>query len=511
MPLMKLAQILEKIKTPHEVIASPRAIAAVEIDDIATDSRLVKKNSIFFALRGEKNDGAEFVFQSVNQGAQAIVISKHSKFDFEIFFQQYPQITVIISDDNFLLLVEFLQIFYRPFPKNIYAVTGTNGKTSTVEFIRQILKFLNIKSASIGTLGINCDDIKKQDLINFNLTTPDIVALYKNLHILKNSAIDDVAIEVSSIGLDQGRIAGLEIGIAGFTNFTQDHLDYHLTMEKYFYAKLQLFTKYLQPMAYAVLNADVKEYHEIVQNCQKRQIKIIDYGFAAQKLKLIKIDQQKIFFEFNDKQYQFEMSASGDFQAFNLLCALGCVLSKHNLNEDDLMQLMKKFLELKSAMGRMQKIAQLQNNAQIFIDFAHSPDALENVLKQARSMLDNKKLSKEISPKLVVLFGCGGDRDRQKRPIMGKIASELADVVILSDDNPRSENPQLIRKEILSGCLQKNIIEINDRRLAIIEAIKILNDNDILILAGKGHEKYQIIGDKKIDFDEEQIVKNAIK
>jgi UDP-N-acetylmuramyl tripeptide synthase len=162
-------------------------------------------------------------------------------------------------------------------------------------------------------------------------------------------------------------------------------------------------------------------------------------------------------------------------------------------------------------MGRMQKIAQLQNNAQIFIDFAHSPDALENVLKQARSMLDNKKLSKEISPKLVVLFGCGGDRDRQKRPIMGKIASELADVVILSDDNPRSENPQLIRKEILSGCLQKNIIEINDRRLAIIEAIKILNDNDILILAGKGHEKYQIIGDKKIDFDEEQIVKNAIK
>ena len=205
------------------------------------------------------------------------------------------------------------------------------------------------------------------------------------------------------------------------------------------------------------------------------------------------------------------MSASGDFQAFNLLCALGCVLSKHNLNEDDLMQLMKKFLELKSAAGRMQKIAQLKNNAQIFIDFAHSPDALENVLKQAKSMLDNKKLSKEISPKLVVLFGCGGDRDKQKRPIMGKIASQLADIVIVSDDNPRSENPQLIRKEILSGCLPKNIIEINDRRLAIIEAIKILNDNDILILAGKGHEKYQIIGDKKIDFDEEQIVKNAIK
>ena len=508
---MKLVEILKKIKTSHEIIANHQAIAEIEIFDIAIDSRLVKKNTIFFGMRGKNSDGAEFALQSAIQGAQAIVISKNSKFNLDNLLKQYPQIALIICEDNFSLLVEFLQIFYQPLPKNIYAITGTNGKTSSVEFIRQILSFLNVKSASIGTLGVNCENVDRQDLINFNLTTPDIVALYINLHILKKFAIDDVAIEVSSIGLDQGRIAGLEIATAGFTNFTQDHLDYHLTMEKYFFAKLQLFTKYLQHNACAVLNADVKEYNEIEKNCQKRQIKIIDYGFLAQKLKLIKIDQQKIFFEFNGKQYQFEMSASGDFQAFNLLCALGCVLSKHNLNEDDLKHLMKKFLQLKSAQGRMQKVAQLKNNAQIFIDFAHSPDALENVLKQTRSMLDSKKLSNKVSPKLIVLFGCGGDRDKQKRPLMGRIACELADIVIVSDDNPRSENPQAIRQEILNGCIQKKVVEIEDRRLAIIEAIKILKDNDILILAGKGHEKYQIIGDKKIDFDEEQIVKNAIK
>ena len=508
---MKLAEILKKTKTSHEVIANSWAIAEIEIADIAIDSRLVKKNSIFFALQGEKNDGAKFALQSAIQGAQTIVISKNSKFDLDNFLKQQPKISVIICEDNFSLLVEFLQIFYQPLPKNIYAVTGTNGKTSSVEFIRQILSFLNVKSASIGTLGVNCENVDKQDLINFNLTTPDIVSLYKNLNILKKFAIDDVAIEVSSIGLDQGRIAGLEISSAGFTNFTQDHLDYHLTMEKYFFAKLQLFTKYLQPNAYAILNADINEYDEIKKNCQKRQIQIIDYGFLAQKLKLIKIEQQKIFFEFNGKQFQFEMSVSGDFQVFNLFCALGCILSKHNLSEDNLMQLIKKFIQLENAQGRMQKVAQLKNNAQIFIDFAHSPDALENVLKQARIMLENKKLSNKISSKLIVLFGCGGDRDKQKRPLMGKIACELADVVIVSDDNPRTENPQLIRQEILNGCLQKKVIEIEDRRLAIIEAIKILKDNDILILAGKGHEKYQIIGDKKIDFDEEQIVKNAIK
>ncbi len=508
---MKLVKILKQVKYPFTIIANQSAIDEIEISDIAIDSRLVKKNSIFFAMNGANYDGAQFAISSSNQGASVIVISKQSKFDINNFSQQQPNVVVIYCENNFELLVEFLKSFYHDLPKNIYAITGTNGKTSTVEFIRQILNFLNKKSASIGTLGINCDEEIKKELCNFNLTTPDIVSLYKNLHILKSFAIDDVAIEVSSIGLDQGRISGLEIACAGFTNLTQDHLDYHLNMKKYLDAKLLLFEQYLSPTGLSVVNADSKSYKEIANVCDNRQIKIIDYGKNAKKLKLKIISGQKIFFEFAGKEYNFEMSANGDFQAYNLLCALGCVMTINNLSSEDLTNLLKKFSQIKVAQGRMQKILQLKNGAEIYIDFAHSPDALENILKQANAMIEKKYLENKTSPKLIVLLGCGGDRDKQKRPIMGKIASDLADVVIVSDDNPRSENPQKIRQEILSGCHKKNAIEIADRKLAIIEAIKNLNDNDILILAGKGHEKYQIIGDKKIDFDEERIVKDAIK
>ncbi|MES2961001.1 MAG: UDP-N-acetylmuramoyl-L-alanyl-D-glutamate--2,6-diaminopimelate ligase [Pseudomonadota bacterium] len=488
---MKLSQILSQVKTDFSV-PNGVLIDSIEIEDIAIDSRLVKKNSVFFALPGKINDGSKFIASALASGA-AIAISENDE-------------NSIKSSNPFQLLVEFLQIFYAPLPANIYAITGTNGKTSTAEFTRQILQFLGKKSASVGTLGVMCDDEIKDHLQNSSLTTPDIVSLYKNLYNLKKFAVNDVAIEVSSIGLEQGRIAGLKIDVGAFTNFTQDHLDYHKSMAEYFRCKMILFSDVLQKNGSAVLNSDLEEFAEIKKICTEKKYNIIEYGFKARDLRLQKIEHiengQKVFFEFQQKNYQFELSVNGDFQAFNALCALGNVLTKYNLTEAELQNLFQNFDQLQPAPGRMQRVAILPNKAQVFIDFAHSPDALINVLKLAR----------EISKaRVLVLFGCGGDRDAKKRPIMGGIASEMADFVIVTDDNPRSEKAENIRAEILTYCDMAKTVEIDNRKTAIEKALAMLQPNDILILAGKGHEKYQIIGATKFEFDEESIVKNALR
>ncbi len=497
---MKLAQILSLLKAKY-TLCNVTNIDLINIESIETDSRLVKKNSVFFALSGKENDGSKFIDDALKSGASLVVCSNLSQFT----AQNFP---AIITENPFELLVEFLQIFYSPLPANIYAITGTNGKTSVAEFTRQILQFLGKKSASIGTLGVVCDREIEDYLQISSLTTPDLVSLYKNLCALKKFNIDDVAIEVSSIGLEQKRVAGLDIKIGAFTNFTQDHLDYHGSMSEYFRCKMILFEKILPPKSAAIFNADIPQAEEIRKICQRNNHQILDYGFLAQDLKLQKIEQlefgQKVFFEFRQKEYEFELFVGGDFQAMNALCALGNVLSKNNLNEDELRKLLKNFPQLQPALGRMQRAAILPNKAQIFIDFAHTPDALVNVLQLGR------KISQLQKSNLIVLFGCGGDRDPKKRPIMGKIACDLADIVIVTDDNPRTERAELIRAEILAACNLQKVIEISGRKEAIKRAISRLKPNDILILAGKGHEKYQIIGTQKIHFDELEIVREAI-
>lgn len=491
---MKLSKILSQVKANYEIVGNRELVEQIEIEDIAIDSRLVKKNSAFFALHGKTKDGFEFIESAIEKGA-SIVISSKSNLDFFIKSKNPSQ-----------LLAEFLRVFYNPLPANIYAITGTNGKTSTAEFTRQILEFLGKKSASIGTLGVMCDEDIKQHLQNSSLTTPDIVSLYKNLWILRNNDVNDVAIEVSSIGLEQGRINGLKIGVGAFTNFTQDHLDYHKSMDEYFRSKMILFNSalvnnVLKVGGTAVLNSDIPEFEKIKKICVEHKHKIIEYGYKANDLKLLSVVGHHVKFEYQKKKYEFELSASGEFQAFNALCALGNVLAKHHVIESGIENLVKKFSRLNPAPGRMQGAGKLKNDAEVFIDFAHSPDALTNVLKLARSLTKKR---------VVVLFGCGGDRDAKKRPIMGGIASKLADLVIVTDDNPRTEKPEQIRKEILAACDMKKTVEISDRKLAIEKAVQMLEAGDILILAGKGHEKYQIIGEEKSEFDEEKIVKNAL-
>lgn len=488
---MKLSKILSQVKTKFNIAGS---LDDIDFTDIALDSRLVKNGSVFFALDGKTQKGEKFIDDAVKNGA-VVVVSRQVTKNF-----------TIVTDDPFALLVEFLKIFYYPLPANIYAITGTNGKTSTAEFTRQILGFLGKKSASIGSLGTITDVVEFKSDVASDLTTPDLVSIYKNLYNLKKAGIDDVAIEASSIGLEQGRVAGLDIAVGAFTNFSQDHLDYHQSMQNYFDCKMMLFESVLSNQGVAVLNSDIFEFEKIKKICEIRKIKIIEYGFKARDLCLKNIKQKnnstlEIVFEFRKIPYSFNLSLIADFQAFNALCALGNILAKFALSDEELKNLLLKFPILCAAPGRMQLVATLENKAQIFIDHSHKPDALENVLKVA------KKITKS---RVLVLFGCGGNRDAKKRPIMGKIACDLADIVIVTDDNPRNEQPQAIRAEILVGCDNKKTIEIDNRKVAIEKAVKMLQDGDVLILAGKGHEKYQIIGETKFEFDEEEIVNSIV-
>lgn len=472
---MKLSQILAQVKVDYQLPDSVNP-ELIDVEDIALDSRLVGKNSAFFALAGKAKDGSEFIPSALAKGASVVIGQGF-----------------IESSNPFLLLVEFLRIFYHELPSNIYAVTGTNGKTSTAEFTRQIAELAGRKSASIGTLGVICEATIQTSLQDSSLTTPDIVSLYKNLHALKQNDIDDVAIEVSSIGLEQGRVAGLKFASGAFTNFTQDHLDYHHSMEEYFRCKTLIFDQALC----GVLNSDIPEFEKLKKICDDKKLRVIEYGRNARDLRLV--DDHT--FEFKGKKYNFELSASGEFQIYNMLCALGNIMSAHDLNEEQLTNLVKKFSELHAAAGRMQLAGTTPNQARIYIDFAHTPDALINVLQLARKL---------TTARVLVLFGCGGNRDPKKRPIMGKIACDLADLVIVTDDNPRRENADAIRAEILQNCDLKKTIEINGRREAIKQAISLLKPNDLLILAGKGHENYQIIGDEKMAFDEEKIVQEFL-
>ncbi len=462
-----------------------------EIYAIEIDSRLVKSGAIFFALKGHATDGSKFIQSALDKGAIAVICDNNYEGSDE---------KIIKVTDVYQTLISSLQKFYPNLPENIFAVTGTNGKTSVAYFIQQLLEVLGKKSAAIGTTGIKVSDLEiEKSLTTFSLTTPDIVSLYKNLSILKQNGINNISIEASSIGLEQKRLAGLKIKLGAFTNFTQDHLDYHGSMDKYFDCKMLLFKEVLQEGDIAVLNSNSERFDEIKEIAQKNNLRTFTYSTHKNSDSTAAIVNDEI--EIFGKKYPFKINLSGDFQKDNLLCALLSVVSYYDLNQTQTELLIKNLEKIKPAEGRMQLAGRLKNNAQIFIDYAHTPDAIQNVLETAKKMNHNN---------LYVLFGCGGDRDKSKRPQMGKIASDLADYVIVSDDNPRTENAAEIRKAILATSDLSKTIEIGNRKEAIEQAISKLEANDILIIAGKGHEKYQIIGLEKFAFDEEKIVSDTI-
>lgn len=489
---MLLSKLIENFKNELEI----SNFKDIEFNSIQSDSRLVKNNDIFFALDGRTRKGLDFVDKAIENGAKVIVCNKNENY-------KNDNLVIIKTNDTLKLLGKCLNIFYAEKPKHIIGITGTSGKTSVAEFTRQAIQKLGIDSASIGTLGVNFENSHmKED----TLTMRELVDLHEKLNYLKKvKNIDYVAMELTSQGMDQGRSEGVDVEIGVFNNITPEHLDYHKTMEEYFNKKMILFKDILKDGSSVVLNADVPEFDKIKDICNKKHHKILSYGFKGD-LKIQKITPtlkgQSVAFEYLDRNYTLNTPFIGKFQVMNLLATL-CILIQLSI-EKDINKLIKILENVKNAEGRMEYVASKKNGASIYIDYAHKPDALRQVLETMREHISHDK-----EARIVVLFGCGGDRDKTKRPVMGKIANDLADVVFITDDNVRTENPKTIRDEIMVGC--PNAFNIGDRKIAIQKAIDFLQPKDILILAGKGHEKYTIIGKEILPFDEFEIVKNYLK
>jgi UDP-N-acetylmuramoyl-L-alanyl-D-glutamate--2,6-diaminopimelate ligase len=464
-----------------------------KFSSIVLDSRNVEKGSLFVAIKGEKLNGEDFIEAAIAKGAAAILLDKKS----ESKIVKNSAVEYIFADDVKQKLSRVCAEFYQPKPENLIAVTGTNGKTSIANFASEILYKMGVASASIGTLGVRIPGVDNS--IKESLTTPDIVTFHKILSQIKSQKIDDVAFEASSHGLHQDRIGGVEIKVAGFTNLTQDHLDYHKTMEEYFHAKLLLFTKYLSKTGVAVVNADDEYGVRIIAELKKQNIKTITYGKNSKDIELIEfipnIAGQIIKLNIFGKYFEIPTHLIGGFQSYNLLCTIGMLVALGYESE----KIIAACANQNSVKGRMEIVAHTKNNSSIVIDYAHTPDALEKAILALQPHKQNR---------VITLFGCGGDRDKTKRPIMGAIAAKFSDLVIVTDDNPRTEDAKTIRSEIISAC--PNAIEVEGRRNAIERAISMLQPNDILLLAGKGHETYQIIGTEKNHFDESEIVNEVL-
>ena len=452
--------------------------------NFSINSKKVNKNDIFFAIEGSKQSGSLYSSEALSKGAYKVITSKN------------------IRNKNYLIvknvkkfLVEACSVKYKEKPKNIIAVTGTNGKSSVANFYFQILKNLKINSAAIGTLGI----FYKNKVKRTNLTTPDIITIHKELNFLKKKKIDNVCLEASSHGLHQNRLDGINFTAGIFTNFTQDHLDYHKNLKNYLRAKLYLFSSLLKKNSFAIVDTDIPEFPIINKICKKRKIKILSFGSRGNAIKLISHyyfgKKQIIKINFLNKIYNIKVDLIGDFQIKNLFASmLASYLSVKNSDK-----IVKTLSKIKSADGRMQSVGTKGKSA-VVVDYAHTPDALKKSLQT---------LAKQFNKKVDVVFGCGGDRDRGKRYKMGKIANQFASKIYLTNDNPRSENPNSIIKQIKKGCSRSKIIL--DRKIAIKTAINNLNNDSILLIAGKGHENYQIINNQKKYFSDQKVSKFFLK
>lgn len=439
-----------------------------EVEDISLSAQAVTKNCIFAAVKGTQKDGADFIDTAVQNGAIAVLTDRSNI--------QAP-VPLIVVDNVAHAAARAADLLYpTPNLKKI-AVTGTNGKTSTVYFVREILNSIGYCAASLGTLGIESPVLKTGG----SMTTPDCVTLHRSLKKLADKGVEFVAMEASSHGLAQGRLDGISFLGSGFTNLTRDHLDYHGTMENYFAAKIRLFSERTDLNGTVVLNADVPEFQTLEAIAQKRNIRVFSYGIKGKTLRLISQRStpggQDVVFNVLGKKYAVSLNVFGDFQVMNILCSAGLCLAAGI----PVKQVMNALPQLKAPEGRMEMVVQI-NSARVFVDYAHTPDALERVLKSLRAHTDKR---------LICVFGCGGNRDTGKRAQMGEIASRLADVVYVTDDNPRFENPAVIRNAILEACPKG--IECRSRIEALYLALHDLQRGDVCVVCGKGHETGQTV------------------
>ena len=477
--------------------AGQNAMKASEMyTGLASDSREVKPGYLFAALPGSKANGAEFVKDAVARGAVAVLGRPDVAPTANALGVRF------IPDENPRLgLARHAARFFGAQPKTVAAVTGTKGKSSIVAFVREIWTALGIPAASLGTVGV----VTPAGEIPLSHTTPDPIEVHRILAQLKKDGIDHLALEASSHGLDQFRLDGVEIAACGFTNITRDHMDYHADFEHYLRAKLRLFSEVVREGGVAVVNADAAHADRFIAAARLRGLKVLTVGEAGDTIKLLgredRIDGQTLKLRYAGGDYTVSLPLAGSFQASNALVAAGLVLGTYADSGYVFSSRIFAALEhLRGAPGRLEKVAVAASGAPIYVDYAHTPDSLEKVLAAIRP---------HVAGKLHVVFGCGGDRDKGKRPLMGEAAAKNADVVIVTDDNPRTEDAATIRKQALAGA--PGAREIGDRAEAIREGIAALGAGDILIIAGKGHEPYQIVGTQTLHFsDREEAVKAAL-
>ena len=458
-----------------------------EVTGFAIDHRKVAEGSVFGAFRGAVFNGEDFIAQAVDRGAVAVVARPDATVE---------RVPLLSAAEPRKLFAELAAKFYAPYPDTVVAVTGTNGKTSTVEMTRQIWRMSGHRSASIGTLGVTTSD----DQVKTGLTTPDIVTFLNNVAGLERMGISHVAYEASSHGLDQHRCEGVPLAAAAFTNFSRDHLDYHPTMDAYFEAKMRLFDELLDPGKPAVIWTDDPKSSEVIERCTRRGHQLLIVGRRGETIRLVEQSPtalgQSLTIEHGGKSYRLALPLIGAYQAANVLTAAGLVLATGG-KWDETFSAMQRVAPVR---GRLERAVISRTGVPVYVDYAHTPDALEAAIAALRPHVAK-------GARLITVFGAGGDRDQGKRPEMGKVATAMSDVVIVTDDNPRSEDPARIRADILAGA--PGATEVPGRREAIAEAIRIARDGDIVLVAGKGHETGQIVGDLVLPFDDALVAREC--
>ncbi len=480
------------MKSLAELGLTARGGREAQITGLAVDSREVKPGFLFAALPGARVHGGEFIQYALRMQAAAILTDAEGA---EIAAKELAgsDAAVIVAQDPRQALAQTASLWFGPHPQTVVAVTGTNGKTSVSTFCRQIWEELDLSGVNLGTTGV-------EGAWNHPLkhTTPEPITLHRVLAQAAENGVTHVAMEASSHGLDQRRLDGVLLTAAGFSNFSQDHLDYHETFEAYFDAKMGLFTRVLSEDGVAVINLDDPKGQEVATICAARGQEVIGVGRHPEaRLRLTgqRFDAtgQDLLFEWQGRARQARLELIGGFQAENVLLAVGLVIAA-GADPDEVFDTLQ---YLTTVRGRMELAATRQSGAAVFVDYAHTPDAVETALKAMRP---------HVMGRIIVIVGAGGDRDTAKRPLMGAAAARNADIVIVTDDNPRSEDPATIRAAVMAGAVgaggSDSITEVGDRAEAILRGIDMLGAGDALLIAGKGHETGQIVGDAVLPFDD---------
>jgi UDP-N-acetylmuramoyl-L-alanyl-D-glutamate--2,6-diaminopimelate ligase len=455
------------------------------VTGFAIDHRKVAPGTVFGAFAGARFNGEDFIADAVKAGAVAVVAR--------------PEASVagaahVVAAEPRQAFAQLAARFFKPFPETVVAVTGTNGKTSNVEMTRQLWRMAGHPSASIGTLGVTTAD----EQVTTGLTTPDIVTFLSNMAGLERMGITHAAFEASSHGLAQYRTEGLPVQAAAFTNFTRDHLDYHGTMEAYFEAKMRLFTEVVEGDGAAVIWMDDPKSAEVLAICERRGLRVLTVGAKGETLKLVGRETsqlgQTLTVEAEGKTHKVKIPLIGAYQAANTLTAAGLVLATGG----ELGQTLANLGRVQPVRGRLERAVITRAGAPVYVDYAHTADALVSAIEALRP---------HARGRLITVFGAGGDRDVGKRPEMGEVAARMSDLAIVTDDNPRSEDPAAIRRDILAGA--PGAIEVPGRREAIAYAVAEAGSDDIILLAGKGHEQGQIVGDRVLPFDDVSVAREC--